>query len=298
MELHFELESKCLLKCCHCSSNASFAGKAFDYTIEELMEFLESITEKKLIFFTGGEPLLNQKFLDILNMVNKRITNVTVGIFSSGIINVNGGLHEVSSEYAQILAAAGLSICYFSIYSSDAKQHDWMTQVQGSYNITKESIKNLKNAGIEIRFNTPIIRLNKEHINNIIQTACQWGAKEVRLLKLIKHGRAELYWEEIGIDEEEYRTIVKSILAKKNSVRITASGVIDILACRPVENATGCQAGSQLLYVTYDGNIYPCASVKNNPEYYIGSIREKQMWKNCLRAENFCRKHALCSEDK
>lgn len=293
MEIHFEIENKCLLMCRHCSSNASSGGIGFDYSIEQMIDFLSSISEEKFVFFTGGEPLLNKNFEKLLISI-KKVSNISVGIFTSGVMNTNGEIHAVSKEQAGRLAESGLKICYFSVYSHEAKIHDWMTQTQGSHSITHESIENLRNAGIEIRFNTVITKMNKDCIEKIIQLACLWDAAEVRLLKLIKHGRACSWWNEIGVSENEYRGTVKDILNKKHAIRITASGAIDITACRPFENAIACQAGSKLLYVTFDGNIYPCASVKNNNEYCIGNIKEKKAWIQYLENERSYRKNPLC----
>lgn len=293
MEIHFEIENKCLLACRHCSSGASLEGIEFDYPIKQMNDFLSAISGEKLVFFTGGEPLLNRNFEELLLSINK-VDDTSIGIFTSGVVDVNGKMQAVSKVQAERLARFGLKICYFSIYSHDSKIHDQMTQTQGSYSISRESIENLWDAGIEIRFNTVVTKINKECIEKIIQLACSWGAAEVRLLKLIEHGRACFCWNEIGIDENEYRNVVKDIINKKHAIRITASGVTDIIACRPVENAAACQAGSRLLYVTYSGNIYPCASVKNNDSFCIGNIRDKETWRRYLADEKSYRDEPLC----
>lgn len=297
MEIHFELENRCSLMCRHCSSNASAKGIEFDYSIEKMIDFLSAISEEKMVFFTGGEPLLNKDFENILMLIKKRVSNVSVGIFTSGIVSVDGNIQAVSDNQAKRLAKLGLKTCYFSVYSHDAKVHDWMTQTQRSFNLTKESIENLRNAEIEIRFNTVITKLNKDCIDKIIQLALFWNVEEVRLLKLIKHGRACFCWNEIGLSENEYRNTVKDILNKKHNMRITASSAIDIIACRPVENSVACQAGSKLLYVTFNGDIYPCASVKNNITFCIGNIKKKRTWAQYLVDEKTYRENPLCQGD-
>lgn len=293
MEIHFEIENKCLLSCRHCSSGASLAGIEFDYSMEQMIDFLSTISGEKLVFLTGGEPLLNRNFENLLLSI-KKAGNASAGIFTSGVVDDNGKMQAVSKAQAERLSGLGLKICYFSVYSHDAKLHDWMTQIQGSYSISRESIKNMRNAGIEIRFNTVVSKINKDYIEGIIQLACSWDAAEVRLLKLIEHGRAHNCWDEIGISENEYRSVVEDVINKEHAIRITASGVTDITACRPVENAVACQAGSRLLYVTYHGDIYPCASVKNNDLFCIGNIRDKETWVRYLADEKTYRKEPLC----
>lgn len=297
MEIHFELENRCLLMCRHCSSDASLVGIEFDYSIEKMIDFLSGISEGKIVFFTGGEPLLNKDFENILMLIKKRVNKISVGIFTSGVMNINGKMHAVSKDQANRLAELGLRICYFSVYSHDEKAHDWMTQTLGSYNITRESIENMQNAGIEVRFNTVITKMNKDCIEKIIQLAHFWDVAEVRLLKLIKHGRARFCWNEIGVSEEEYRSTIKGVLNKKYAVKISASSAVDMIACRPVENAIACQAGSELLYVTFNGDIYPCASVKNNTMFRIGNIKEKKTWVQYLADEKIHRENPLCQRN-
>lgn len=48
MEIHFEIENKCLLRCKHCSSYASEYGKQLKYTPEQMIDFLNSIAGKKV----------------------------------------------------------------------------------------------------------------------------------------------------------------------------------------------------------------------------------------------------------
>lgn len=281
MELHFELENKCLLECRHCSSNAYANGDNFQYSVKDMVDLIAAVDEDNMVFLTGGEPLLNS-FLDQLIESICKNKHTSVGLFTSGVLGGHGTLLPVSDTYAKRLAQLGLKICYVSIYGCEGEAHDWMTKTPGSFNITTESIYNLRNAGIEIRFNTVVTRKNINTINKIIDLAQRWGATEVRLLKLIEHGRACSCWDEIGLDEDEYRSVVKCAMGRKHLVRVTASGAIDIIPCRPCATSKDCQAGSGLLYVTYEGKIYPCASVKNKPEYCIGNVSDIKSFKKYI----------------
>lgn len=140
-----------------------------------------------------------------------------------------------------------------------------------------------------------VSKKNKNTLGEIVDMAADWGIKEVRLLKLIKHGRANACWDEIGISEEEYRRCVCDVVRRKNAVHVSASGVVDLIPCRwPCEREV-CPAGKHLLYITYHGDIYPCASVKNNSAYRIGNIKNADVWE---KYRLFCEKRKddiLCS---
>ncbi len=47
--------------------------------------------------------------------------------------------------------------------------------------------------------------------------------------------------------------------------------------CRPYKGSVGCQAGINLLYVTIEGDIYPCACTKGGLEHKIGNISELKL---------------------
>lgn len=296
MEIHFEIDNRCLLKCRHCSSFATEQGKRMKYSIEEMISFLQIFPEKKYVFLTGGEPLLYEELDDIIFSLKNKLSNISVGVFTTGIIMQQRKLSEISEKRAYDLAVLGLEMCYFSIYSAQAKKHDWMTQNEGSFALTLESIRRLREQNIEVKINLVITKANQEEITDIIALASSLGCTEVRLLKLINHGRAKNCWGDIGITEQEYRENVLKNIHRYKDIKITASSCPDISPCRPFADSRGCQAGSKLAYVTYEGNVFPCASTKNNEDYNIGKIDEIALLKRYFERKSLYNEVALCKK--
>lgn len=294
MEVHFEIENGCLLKCRHCSSLATKEEKRMNYNINEMINFLQLFSEEKSVFLTGGEPLLHNDLDDIIFSLGYKQNNVSVGAFTTGIVLENGRLCEISEKRAFELANLGLETCYFSVYSTQDKKHDWMTQKEGSLALTIESIRRLRRENVDAKINLVITKMNKEEIDDIIAMASSLGCTEVRLLKLINHGRAKNYWEDIGITDREYREIVLECIHAYKDIKITASGCPDILPCRSFQDSQKCQAGSKLVYITYEGNVYPCACVKNDEKYKIGKINDIEILKKYFNRQDLFRKNALC----
>lgn len=272
MEIHFEIGDRCLLKCRHCSSMASELGGKMIYSEQDMIKLIKSIKGKKEVFLTGGEPLLYTNLEGMLSNLQTQIVNLDLGLFTTGITNDLGQAKSISQKHAKKLAECGLKVCYLSVYSHIEQEHDWMTRLQGSFRMLNESIKHLQAAGIEIRFNSVVTNRNMLFFEKIIEFAESIGVTEVRILKLIRHGRANSCWKEIGVTEEQYRNVVLNVLKRKNKLRITASGAMDILPCRHDYNIPMCPAGEWLIYVTNKGDIFPCASVKRKDEYKIGNI--------------------------
>lgn len=280
MEIHFEIINQCLLSCRHCSSMASKLKLEKEYSKQDMIKLLKAIKGEKEVFLTGGEPLLYTNLDGMLNDLQTQITDISLGIFTTGIISDSGQAKPISQKYAEKLAECGLKVCYLSVYSHLEQEHDWMTRLQGSYKMIKESISHLRAVGIEIRFNSVVTNRNMSSFNKIIEFAESIGATEVRILKLIRQGRAKECWEDIGVTEQNYKNVIQNAMKRRNKLRITASGAIDILPCRQGCNIQTCPAGKWLIYVTNNGDIFPCASVKRKVEYKIGNISEMDIVKN------------------
>lgn len=295
MEIHFEINHKCLLYCRHCSSSAAVNNNEAGYTIEDMRRFLALFPQEKHIFFTGGEPLLCKSLDSILLSLSGTLPSVSMGLFTAGVVSCQGELCSVQPEQARCFASHGLRLCYFSLYAPLAQEHDWMTGIQGSFDLTLKSIEAMKDQGIETKINLVISRKNRDKLHQIIALASRLGCTEVRLLKLICHGRAVQCWPEIGLTDQEYRACVMDILSDRPDIGITASSCIDLLPCRPFSGAQGCQAGSRLAYVTIDGDIYPCASAKNCARYKIGNIKEIESFKTYFEHQNISNYTTLCT---
>ena len=275
MEIHFEIGDRCMLKCRHCSSMASEAGDVMKYSEQDMTRLLKSINGPKEVFLTGGEPLLYENLEALLEYLQEETEDIKLGLFTTGIIaNKEKDIKSISEEYASTLAK--LKVCYVSVYSHLEKEHDWMTVSPGSFKLLIESIKHLQKAGVEIRFNCVVTKKNMESFVEIIKLAETMDVAEVRMLKLIKQGRAEECWEEIGITESQYRKVILDVMQRQNRIRITASGAVDILPCRQA-GGTECPAGKGLIYVTNEGELYPCASVKRKEKYRIANITESDI---------------------
>lgn len=295
MEIHFEINHECPLCCRHCSSFATDVKDKMRYTIRDMKNFLMLFPQEKHVFLTGGEPLLYDSLDCVLSSLTDALPSVFLGLFTTGIISNQNEYYAVQPAQVQRLAFHGLKMCYFSLYAPSAQIHDWMTKVPGSFNLTIESIRAMRNQGIEAKINLVVHRRNRDKLRQIIALASRLGCSEVRLLKLVCHGRATQCWKDIGLSDQEYQTCVMDILNAGSDIKITASSCIELLPCRPFDDSQGCQAGSKLAYVTIDGDVYPCASVRNCPRYKIGNIKEIESVKTyfgCQKRTNYV---ALCA---
>lgn len=273
-ELHFELESNCILTCKHCSSQA-IIKESIQYEEKDVLRLMKAVNPLET-YFTGGEPLSFKNLRSLFSNVTLRFPLCKLGLFTTGIIQNDGRLLPVGVDYLTQLYQAGLRICYVSIYSDEEKWHDYMTNTTGSFAKTVQAIENMISVGIDTRINLVVARFNSSRIRDIINFLSKLKVSEVRLLKLIQHGNALNYWDAIGLSDQEYLQTITSIYSSREELetRVTFSSIPKLDPCRPLSNSCGCQARKNLLYVTLSGDIYPCACVKNDTAYLICNLKD------------------------
>jgi len=286
-EVQLEIATDCALRCIHCSSVFS-SHLPVGYSRSELFFFLNSLPGKKLVFFTGGEPIMNPELGDYIKDC-KKIGDSTVGLFSSGIKGCNGNQKSLSKDEASLLANIGLGLVYLSFFHVVPEKHDFFTGQKGSFFLTRETARNLVFSGVEVRAHMVLTNENKDSLLEIAQNLSQLGVSELRLLRLVKAGRAEGRWQEISVNQLNLDEFFSAVFRDRSKfpLRVSLSGYPEIIPCRPVEGAKGCQAGTKLFFVTHAGEVFPCACTRNRPPFSLGHITETGKIRKHLEDQRF-----------
>jgi len=108
----------------------------------------------------GGEPTIRDDILDLIrfakNLNFKRI-----------ILSTNGRMFSYP-DFTKKIIEAGLDAVIFSIHGHNAKIHDYLTGVRGSFNQTIRGLNNLFKMGFsDIRSNTMIVKQNFRYLPRI-----------------------------------------------------------------------------------------------------------------------------------
>lgn len=273
-ELQFELESNCLLDCIHCSSLEMRQTCTRSYSDIDILNFISLFDDPIHIYFTGGEPILYKNLIPLCRNLIDSKKEVEIGLYTTGN---HTGLTPISKDYAFILKQAGITDCYFSIYSDLEFEHDAWTNCKGSFINTVLSVRNLLCAGISVKAHLVLTRDNYYRIDDVIAFCQKLGMEEIRILKLTPSGNAKNNWETIGVPLEEQNELIKHLVNKRKdyNMRITFSGYPSLHPCRAFPKSVGCQAGTNLLYIDSSGDIFPCACTKRNPnKFKICNITE------------------------
>lgn len=158
---YFEITRKCNLHCRHCF--ASSGKSAYEgLSLNQLEFIMDDLWAQGLIDlrFTGGEVTTRDDWFEILTYAKQR------GFVAS--LNTNGAYDDLS-DVTRKLAALELEQVTVSLDGLEA-EHDYL-RGKGSFMKTMRSVEAMAEAGIKLRFNTVITKMNVHQIPQIIELA-------------------------------------------------------------------------------------------------------------------------------
>lgn len=124
----------------------------------------------------GGEPTIHPKLLDLLD------TAKTFG-YPEVQIQTNGRRLK-DPDFVQALAERGVNLFVISLHGADSVIQDSLTQTPGGFAETIEGIRNAKAAGIAVRVNTVLTRLNMGQLANICRLCVELGVDHINISNL------------------------------------------------------------------------------------------------------------------
>ena len=141
------------------------------------LEIFEKVIEEakplglKSVKITGGEPLINPNFTDMLHIVSRE----RLGL----VVETNATLCEPKHAEA-IKSACEKPFVSVSLDGIDADTHEYIRGVRGSYDSALRGIANLVNAGIRPQVIFTVMRRNQHQIDLMPGFAVSLGAGSVK----------------------------------------------------------------------------------------------------------------------
>ncbi len=173
--IYFYLTDGCNLHCRHCwiapkfvtdhATPASLDVRVIESIVRQAKSF--GLTTVKL---TGGEPLIHPQIIEILELVRRE----EIGL----ILETNGV--NCTSVIARSIASCGSPAVSVSIDGADARTHEWMRGVEGSFDAAVRGVRNLVEAGVRPQIIMSLVKRNKTQVEPLISLAESLGAESVR----------------------------------------------------------------------------------------------------------------------
>ncbi len=301
--LFFELTVLCNEHCRHCGSRCGDVFNDAALTKDEWKKVLDDVKsefniEKLQLCVTGGEPLLNPDFFDIMSYANK--LGYKWGMTSNGTL--------ITPEIADKLKETGMRTISVSVDGLE-DTHDWFRESPGSYRKTICGIKNLLNARTfeHVQITTVVHHKNYSELDEMYRIFLNLGVKSWRVINIEPIGRAKDN-PELMLSKDEYRGMISFIknhrfMNPKMEVTYGCSHYLGVEEEREVRPWYFlCNAGLYVAAIQNNGDITACLDIERRPELVQGNIRRdslKDIWQNKfdIYRSDF-RKKGQCSECK
>ncbi len=173
------LTYRCNNNCIHCYNNRRNSEELGTEEWKKVLDILWDLGIPHVVF-TGGEPTLRDDLVELIRHAesNGQITG----------LNTNGR-KLADAKYLASLVSAGLDHVQITIESYDARRHDAITRVKGSYQETLRGINNALDHGIYLVTNTTIMQENLDDIISTIEFLRDLGVKHIAVNSIIRSGR-------------------------------------------------------------------------------------------------------------
>lgn len=248
--LRIELLRGCPLACVHCSAESG-PGRWEEMTpqqVETLLEGAVTLGAQRVVF-TGGEPLEYPYLLASLAVAQDLGLHTT--IYTTGITG-RGSLKAVDCSLLKQVVPY-VETLVFSFYSDRPEIHDKVTTVPGSWKMTLEAAEFFRKHGVAVNFSFLPLGQNWRDLVGVARLAQERGVEEIRVLKLMKQGRAARNRRLAEPVPDAFSEIVSQARQGSSGARIRVGGAAGVYGTDTV-----CEALDSELFVGVDGSIAAC----------------------------------------
>ncbi len=166
-----DLTNRCNLTCPVCFANANVQGYLYEPDFETVRKMLQALRDERpvsgrIVQFSGGEPTMYPRFLDVLRMAKE------MGF--SHLQAATNGIKFTDLEFAEQCKEAGLHTLYLQF---DGVCDDVYRRTRGEslWDQKLKCIENVKRAGLKIVYVPTIVKgVNDHQIGDIIRLALEY----------------------------------------------------------------------------------------------------------------------------
>jgi radical SAM protein with 4Fe4S-binding SPASM domain len=161
----FQITDRCHYGCVHCYETH---GDETELTFPEIDRILGELADEGTLYLTltGGEPFMRRDADDILRTARSRG-------FAVKLLTTGWHIDERRADFLHSLGAVQVDL---SFYAADAKIHDAVTQMRGSWERTLAAARRLRERGLLVRLKSPVMAANATQIPEIAAIARELGA--------------------------------------------------------------------------------------------------------------------------
>ena len=267
--LLLELTYRCPLHCVYCSNPSELANTGPELGTHEWLRVLREARALGAVQLglSGGEPLVREDLEEIT--AEAHALGFYINLITSGV-----GLTETRIK---ALKDAGLDHIQLSFQDSTRQMNDFLSSTR-TFALKSKAAALIKQHDYPMVLNVVLHRLNIDHVEQILEMACEMGAEYVELANTQYYGWAWLNREQLlpSRDQIERAEETTRRFREKVGDRVRVYFVVpDYFERRPKPCMQG--LGSVFLTIAPDGLALPCHAARMLPGLDLPSVQRSSV---------------------
>ncbi|PCI40294.1 MAG: hypothetical protein COB53_01460 [Elusimicrobia bacterium] len=202
----WQTTNECNLACLHCIEESG-PGKAFkdELSKEQTFDVLKQLADLQVPYLSlsGGEPMVHPHFWEMLEFCSKNGMLVK--------LETNG--HFLTKDAAKRLKDLNVKAVQVSMDGGSRETFNKI-RIHGDFDIMKEGIANLGEAGVGIEINYSPTKFNTHEIGMAVDLAHEMGAYSFYTGRTMYTGNAVKTWHLLVPTPEQYEQYFKTLHEK------------------------------------------------------------------------------------
>jgi SynChlorMet cassette radical SAM/SPASM protein ScmF len=277
-QIYFYLTEGCNLACRHCWIAPSFDPNGDRYSTLPVELFETAIGEAKplgldAVKLTGGEPLLHPHIVTLLGIIRRE--DLALNIETNGLL--------CTPEIAREISKSAIRRVSVSIDGADAKTHEWIRGVPGSFEKAKTAVENLVASGTRPQVIMTLMHRNASQMEDVVRLAEMLGASSVKFNIMQPTARGEELskrGEELSIAEQiRLKNKLENEIAPKTKINLSIGVPIAFTSLSGIHrgDCPGICNIRNIIGVLATGHYALCGIGVNVPDLIFGKVGEDKL---------------------
>ena len=264
LSVHIDLTMRCNELCRHCYR---VIEERPELTTDELKALLDELARAGTLYltFSGGEVFLRKDLFELVE--HARRLHFDLRLKSNALL--------ITKAKAERLKALGVRQVDISIYSADPAVHDWVTKVPGSLERSLKGVSLLKDAGITVKLNCPLMRQNVGQYREIRALAERLGVLSGFDPMITTKNDGDTSTVQLRITRKQLHQVLQD---PDLNPQLGKTDVREIPPVRPDLDEIPCGASHNACYISAYGDVQPCVAMP----IACGNVRDEpfeEIWR-------------------